>query len=140
MEISRCDYPEICNLELAYTPGNHNVHERQLSEAKPPPLIRPVLGRGAILDVGTLFVAAGCLTLLKTKVLGGIFLGTPETKGLGAAGRVGHFVEDAAAGGFVGSHVGGLDSFACFLCDARHCSVEMFSRSKKKEKIRLLNS
>jgi hypothetical protein len=118
---------------LTYTPGDHNVHERQLGKAKPPPLIRPVLGRGAILNVGTLLVAAGRLALLQTEVLRGIFLGAPEAQGLGAAGRVGHFVEDAAAGGVFGGHFGGLGCSAGFLCDAVHCSfLKIFPKIKRR--------
>lgn len=104
---------------MTYTPGHHDVHERQLRKAKPPPLIRAVFGRGAVSNVGILLVAAGRLAFLQTEILRGILLGAPEAQGLGAAGRAGHFVKDAAAGGIVG---GGLGCFAYFLCHARHCS------------------
>lgn len=118
---------------LTYTPRHHDIHERQLSKAKPPPLIRPILGRRAILDVGILLIAAGRLALLQTEVLRGILLGAPETQGLGATGRVGQFVEDTAAGGIDGAHVGGLGSFAGFLCDAVHCSfLRIFSKMENK--------
>lgn len=127
---------EMCCLKLTYTPGDHDVHERQLSKAKPPPLIRPVFDRGAVLDIGTLLVAAGRLALLQTKVLRRILLGAPEAQGLGAAGRVGHFVEGAAAGGIVGEHVGGLGCLAGFLCDAVHCSfLKLFSKIEKKQSV-----
>lgn len=98
-----------------YSPRDHNVHERELDEAKPPPLIRAVLSRRAILDIRIPLVAAEGIALLEAEFLRRVFLGAPEAQGISAAGRVGQLMEDAAARGFDGvGHCGvcGCDALA----------------------------
>lgn len=54
-----------------YTPRHHNIHQRQLQQAKPPPLIRAIHNRGAWRSLGrryrgqsilavSIVVAGGC--------------------------------------------------------------------------------
>lgn len=106
-----------------YSPRYHDVHERQLDEAEPAPLIRAVHCRRAILEIAIPLVAADGFALLEAKLLRRIFLRAPEAKGLGAAGGAGELVEDAAARRLDGLvHCRPDDALTWVVFRACHCN------------------